>query len=361
MLSSALLSLLLATTPIGWGHPGYDAEDSYYNPHETVLNADALTHGLRTRWTVPLRKHISCGGYGSPVVAADEVVVPDPLGISAYRQSTGRAAWHFNWDDPDDATVPTLAVTDDLVIAAGGQCQSQSDPDGRLVALDLATGKVRWQWGPDAPTYTLAVDRGMVVVSGESPSDELVTTAYIAATGKVAWELPGYDSSGVSAAGRLLLTKGKTTVAVDITSGRILWTKPAAWHAEAATPESDRFLATNGTTLAAIDAVSGRVRWTAPGKATTLVASDGRRVFRAEPNRIEALSATTGRVVWSRRLAAEDPSQPVCAGGVLYTGGPILNPATGAVLRPTTPLASPVVTGGVAYVVQDRKLISYAP
>jgi hypothetical protein len=51
----------------------------------------------------------------------------------------------------------------------------------------------------------------------------------------------------------------------------------------------------------------------------------------------------------------------VRAGGLLYTGGPILNPATGAVVRPTTPLTTPVITGGVAYVIQAGRLVAYVP
>jgi outer membrane protein assembly factor BamB len=359
-LSSMMLSLVLAV-PVGWEHAGYDAEDSYYNPHETVLNAESVGAGLHTRWSVPLRKLDTCGAYAPPVVAAGRVVVPDPRGISAYNASTGRAAWLFNWPDPYDVSTPTLAIADDVLIAAGSDCNSQSDPDGYIVGLDLATGVVLWQVDSDTPVYSVAVDKGMVAISGESPSDGLVTTAYVAATGKAAWGLPDYDSSGVSANGRLLLTKGKATSAVSITTGAILWTRAAAWTAEAATPASDRFLVTNGTAMSAVDAATGRVLWTAAGKAARVLATDGRRVFRTAPHQIEALNAATGRRLWARRLTAETPTQPVRAGGLLYTGGPILNPATGATVRPTTPLTTPVITGGVAYVIRAGTLSAYVP
>ena len=355
-----MLSLAMVV-PVGWDHAGYDAEDSYYNPHETVLNAEAVGDGLHARWSVALRKLDTCGTYAPPVVAAGRVVVPDRMGISAYNASTGRAAWHYNWQDPYDASTPTLAISGKVLIAAGSDCNSQSDPNGHIIGLDLATGRVLWQVSSDTPVYSVAVDKGMVAISGESPSDGLVTAVYVAATGKVAWDLPDYDSSGVSANGRLLLSKGQTTSAVSIITGAILWTRPEAWTAEAATPASDLFLVTNGTAMSAVDAATGRLVWTATGKAARVLATDGRRVYRTAPHQIEALDATTGRRLWTRRLTAETPTQPVRAGGLLYTGGPILNPATGAIVSPTTPLTTPVITSGVAYVIQAGKLVAYVP
>ena len=352
-----LLSVALIVPAPVWDHAGYDAEDSYFNPHETTLTVTSP----HTLWTVPLRTYEGCGGFGPPVIAGNRVVVPDQRGFSAYT-TLGRAAWHFDWPDPMGTDATVVAIAGNTVIASGGDCFSQSDPNGHLVAVDLTTGKVRWRVDPDTPNYSFQVDKGVVVVSGESPSDELSATAYSTTTGAQAWNRPGYDSSGVSAAGRLLLTKGNTTTAVDIRTGKALWTKPSLWLAQAATPAGDRFLVTNGTAMSAVEAATGRVVWTSPGKAASLVAADGPRVFRAEPHEVEALSATTGRHLWTRRVTAEDPTQPVRAANLLFTGGPVLNPRTGAVIAAKTPLTtSPAIAGGVAYVASKGKLIAYAP
>jgi outer membrane protein assembly factor BamB len=356
----ALLALALTLAP-AWDHPGYDAEDSYYNPHEPAVNAGSINHLTRT-WSVRLRRQDpSCAGASAPLVSGGRVIVTDAMGISAYRASDGRSLWHYTWDVPDDSSTPILALSGDTLIAADGDCHSNSDPNGLLTALDVATGKPSWHVATDMPIFTLALDKGVAVISGSSPSDELATSAYRASDGKALWSKPLYASSGVSADGRLLLTHDNTTAAAAITTGALLWTRPTAWTAQAATPASDHFLVTAGTTLASLSAADGTVAWSAPGKASTLIATDGRRVYRADDRRVEALDARNGRPAWSRTLPAE-AGQPLRAGGLLYTGGPILNAATGTIAAAAPAGADhEVVTGGHLYTATDAALTSYAP
>ncbi|MCU7722281.1 PQQ-binding-like beta-propeller repeat protein [Actinoplanes sp. KI2] len=267
-----------AAATVEWPHPGYDAEDSYYNPHESAINRSTIGH-LTRRWTVQLRKQAACAGFSAPLVAAGRVIATDQYGISAYNESTGAASWHFDWPDPVGTETPSMAVDGATLIAATTDCFSQSDPDGTIVALDLATGRVRWRVTSDAPAFSLVVDKGMAVVWGESPSDERATVAYRVADGKVAWRKAGYQSANVSADGRLLLTDTHQTSAVSISTGVPLWTRSGYWQAKAATPAGDRFLVTNGQSLSAIGAASGAVLWTARGGSNDLLATDGRRVF----------------------------------------------------------------------------------
>jgi outer membrane protein assembly factor BamB len=356
----ALLALVLALTPV-WDHPGFDAEDSYYNPHESAVNADSINHLTRT-WSVPLRRQDpSCAAPSTPLVAGGRVFVTDAMGISAYQASDGHALWHFTWEVPDDALTPTLAVSGGVVIAANGDCHSNSDPNGLLTALNVATGKPTWHVATDTPVFTLAVDKGVAVISGSSPSDELTTLAFRATDGKALWKKPLFASSGVSANGRLLLTHADTTSAADIVTGAVRWTRPTAWTAQAATPASDHFVVTSGTTLALLNAADGTVTWSAPNKASTLLATDGRRIYRADDHLVEALDTRNGHTVWSRTLPAE-AGQPLRAGGLLYTGGPILNAATGSVAGPATAYPGhQLPTGGHLYTVTDTTLSSFAP
>ncbi|GAA2650179.1 hypothetical protein Adu01nite_73130 [Paractinoplanes durhamensis] len=345
----------------GWDHPGYDAEDSYYNPGESAINATSIAK-LTKKWSVALRKHEgSCGGFSAPMVAGGRVVTTDQLGISAFQAATGAPAWHYDWVDPGDSDTAVLAASGNTVISANGDCNSNSDPDGTLVALDLATGKVRWQVDSDMPIYTVVVDKGMVVVSGESPSDEQAVVAYRVSDGKQAWKRVDYAASSVSADGRILVNKGNTTSALSITMGALLWTKPALWEAKAATPAADRFLVTNGAAMSAIKATTGAVLWTAPNKASDLLATDGRRLYRMDDHTAEALDINSGRPLWSRALPAEG-TQPARAGGLLYTGGPILSPTSGAVITQPKALAGrQIATGGHLYTVNDGVLSNFAP
>jgi outer membrane protein assembly factor BamB len=350
-----------AAAPHGtWDHAGYDAEDSYYNPHESVLNLSTIG-ALTPRWTVTLRKHPggACAGYSAPLAAAGRVIATDQLGISAFDFASGTPAWHYNWPDPLDTETPFLAADSGVLIAATSDCNSQSDPDGMLFAVDLATGRLRWQAKVDAPVFTLAVDKGVAVVSGNSPSDQQMVVAYRVADGHVAWRKPNYESSGVSANGRLLVTDAHVTSAVNITTGVPLWTANDVWRAAAATPSSDRFLVTNVSSLSAVNATTGALMWTAPGATNDLLATDGRRVFRADGGSIEARSMSTGHLLWTRLLPGK-LAQPVRAGGLLYLGGPILDPATGALVAPKT-TGNLIITGGRLITANKGSLSSYAP
>jgi outer membrane protein assembly factor BamB len=344
-----------------WDNPGYDAEDSFYNPNESVINAGSIGD-LTRRWSVTLRRQDpSCAGPSAPLVAGGRVFVTDSMGISAYQAADGRPAWHFTWPVPDDSSTPRMAVAGNVLIAANGDCHSNSDPNGALTALNVATGQVVWHTDIDTPIVTLAVDKGVAAISGESPSDELTTIAYRTTDGKVLWTKPLFSSSGVSANGRLLLTHGNATSAAAITTGAVLWTKPAVWTAQSATPASDRFVVTAGTGLALVNAADGTLAWTAPGKAAELIATDGRRVYRSAGHLVEALDARTGHRQWSRTLPTE-ADQPVRAGGLLYTTGPILNAANGTIATPGTAYAGhQIATGGHLYTVTDTTLASYAP
>ncbi|GIM95125.1 hypothetical protein Ato02nite_069180 [Paractinoplanes toevensis] len=350
-----------SAAPAGWDHPGYDAEDSYYNPGESVINASTIAK-LTKKWSVALRKHDgSCGGFGAPMVAGGRVVATDQLGISAFQALTGAPAWRFSWEDPGDSDTAVLAASGNTVIATNGDCNSNSDPDGRLVALDLATGKVRWRVESDMPIYTVVVDKGMIVVSGESPSDEKAVVAYRVSDGKQAWKKVDYEGSSVSANGYVLVNKGNTTSALSVTTGAALWTKPALWQAKAATPAADRFLVTNGAAMSAIKAATGAVMWTAPNKASELLATDGRRIYRMDDHTAEALDINSGRSLWSRGLPAEG-AQPIRAGGLLYTGGPALSPTSGAVITQSKFLAGhQIPTGGRLYTVNQGVLSGFAP
>jgi outer membrane protein assembly factor BamB len=361
----ALLALSLALVggpaPAVWDHAGYDAEDSYYNPHESAINAGSINH-LTRAWTVRLRQlDPSCAGPSTPLLAGGRVFVTDALGISAYQASDGRPLWHFTSEVPDDSLTPYLAVSGNTLIAASGDCHSNSDPNGLLTALNVATGKPTWHVATDIPVATLAVDKGVAVISGSSPSDELTTLAFRATDGKALWNKPLFSSSGVSANGRLLLTRSSTTSAADIVTGRVLWTQPSAWTAQAATPAGDHFVVTSGTTLASLNAADGAVNWSAANKAGTLLATDGRRIYRAAGRVAEALDAQTGHTAWSRTLPTE-ATQPLRAGGLLYTGGPILNAATGAIAGPATAYPGhQLPAGGHLYTATDTTLSSFAP
>ncbi|GAA2693919.1 outer membrane protein assembly factor BamB family protein [Actinoplanes palleronii] len=356
---AALSSLVLGLPVPLWDHPGYDAEDSWFNPHESAITPATVGH-LRTLWSAKLREvDESCSGFSSPVLGAGRLFATDREGVTAYDPAAGSMIWRFTWDNADDNTLPRMAVSGDLLILANGDCQSQSDPNGQLTALDTATGRARWHISRDAPVDTVVVDKNVVLISGNSPSDDDEVAAYRVRDGHLLWRKPGFVSSGVSANGVVPLVGATGTTAVEIGTGKVRWSRPESWQVQAASPASDQFYATDKSgALVALDAGSGTMRWSAPGRASELVATDGHRVYLASGRVVSALAATSGNLAWSRTSPAV-AGQPAVAGGVVYAGGPALSAATGVPIG--RGFAGVVVpAGGRLYQVNGARLTTYA-
>jgi outer membrane protein assembly factor BamB len=362
-----------ATPGDGWVQAGYAAGDTYYNPGESVVNATAV-NAVRRRWTVALPEVAErCARAAEPVVAGGRVFVPQETGISAFQAGTGRQSWRFTWSSPEDESTPHLAVAGGLLIVANHGCQSQSDPNGTVRALSVTSGRLVWSVAMPAPVRSLVVDQGIVVVSGESLSDSPVVTGLRAGDGTQLWQVADHSSAGVSARGRVLVSRvgAAGTSALSVTTGKAVWSRNAAWSGQAANPAGDRFYASDSrNALVCLDAATGAVAWTAAGRASPLVAADGRRVYLAATNGIEALDAHTGRRRWVASLAGT-AGQPVRAGGLLYTtvagGKPlgILHASTGRPASAGTQIGHVagghvVVTGGWIYALKNNTISGYA-
>ena len=132
------------------------------------------------------------GPKSTPVVAAGRVYT---LGIteilSCYDVASGRLAWRkdfssqFPETSPDFGTAMSPLVDRGLLIVHVG-----TSGQGALMALDAATGDVKWRWTGDGPAYAspIAVDLGgtrQIVTQSQS---QIVSVA--ADTGKLLWSLP---------------------------------------------------------------------------------------------------------------------------------------------------------------------------
>nr|BFE67155.1 hypothetical protein GCM10020092_004560 [Actinoplanes digitatis] len=242
------------------------------------------------------------------------------------------------------------------------------------MALNLVTGRQAWRTATTIPLGSLVVDQGTAVVSGASASDTPAVIGIRASDGAERWSLDDFRSSGVSAGGRVLVgsTTGVETRAVSAATGGTLWSRPTAWTAEAATPAGDRFYASGAEgALICVGAGDGAVLWTAAKGASTLVAADGRRVYRAVTNGIEALNARTGSASLDgaprRRHRAAGPGRRAAVHGGRRGGKPlgIVNAASGVVASPGSQIGSldrgnVVVTAGWIYLTRGNTIFGYA-
>ncbi|GAA4606961.1 outer membrane protein assembly factor BamB [Actinoplanes octamycinicus] len=378
---TALLSLLLAAgapVPPVWDHPGFDAADSYANPHESGVVASSVGR-LTRQWRVTLRDaEESCARPGPPVLAQGRLFVHDRRGLAAHATRDGARVWSHDWLDPGDASSSQLALDGGVLVAATSTCRSPSDITGQVTVLDAATGRVRWQEQLSMPADYLVVDRGVVVVSGSSGMyDDAATVAYAASTGTVLWKRPHHLATNVSAGGLVLLRRvpgedeepvpPAETSAVAIGSGAARWTRPGDRYAQAAGP--DRIYVTDGAGgLAALRAADGSVVWRRPieadeyvrsGRAIDLLAVDPTRIYRAYAGAVEALDAATGRQLW-RTAKTGQARQPVVAGDLVYTGGPVLRAGDGKPARASV-VGDVVVAGGRVYQVDGWALAALVP
>ncbi|BFU47172.1 PQQ-binding-like beta-propeller repeat protein [Krasilnikovia sp. MM14-A1004] len=364
-----------------WKQDGFSPARTYFNPNESTITPSTI-NAVTQRWRVLLPAQ-TCGVATAPVVAGGRVFVADEKGIGAYRATTGRLLWHRNSARLlGDAH---LAFSGGLLLAVPAVADEHCGPvqDNVLLGLDPATGALRWQARTAVPMRSLVVDRGVAVVSGASASAGAVVTAFRVSDGAQRWRRNGLLSSGVSAAGRLLLSRVSPAglVAVSVTTGKTLWRVARRGTVLAATPAGDlvyvgEIRPGDVEDLVCLRATNGSVAWRS-GDAGFLgeLATDGRRVYTLIGNGFTARDALTGAAVWTTDLES-DPGQPSLAGGLLYaksefTGLAILNVTNGHRAAPGDGFGSfdeqepdpPTVANGWLFLASasNARVIAYAP
>ncbi len=128
--------------------------------------------------------------------------------VFAVDARTGKEKWHFDPEVNQSTVRPKIccgivnrgvAIYDNLIISAV--------LDGRLIALDMATGKPVWEtrhvWSQDSYTITMAprIAKGKVIIGAGGAEYPVrgVVAAFDAKTGKEAWRfytIPGDPSKG---------------------------------------------------------------------------------------------------------------------------------------------------------------------
>jgi len=225
---------------------------------------------------------------------------PEGNAIFAYTPE-GKLVWKFHTDGED---MPTPAIDGDAVIFGNG--------DAHAYALDLATGKQKWQ----------------------IPLAGAVTMAATAVDGGVAFISSCHNAPYVC-----------ETRALDVRHGRTLWTNPNG-GSDCAPAVADGLVFVNGNrddehrfhtggsdVVAAIDERTGQTRWTyesEPGP-YTFPATNERQIAGTvvdgvlyqpigNASRMIAFEASSGKILWNLRTWANVKMSPVVAQGRLYFG-----------------------------------------
>jgi outer membrane protein assembly factor BamB len=307
------------------------------------------------------------------VVAGGRVFFSDERGFGAYNAATGVKLWSVRYAEPDEQGVSAFAVSGTtLLVAEVDECKSASDQNGTLTAYNVASGAVLWSAFREEPMFTITVDKGVVVGTGDDGAGP-AATAYRVSDGQLLWEKQGADAEVVaSAGGRVLLTldSGDEAQAVDIVTGVAAWTMPDPWLPQAATPDGKRFLVrTLAGALAEVNASDGSVAWSQPD-AGGRVAVDNTQVYAVHNGTLTAYATGNGAPHWSTSVGAllgGYVPRPVVAGGIVYyINGQIdaVNSATGVVFDNElfgSEFDHAVAENGRLYVTNGRVLDMFAP
>lgn len=228
-----------------------------YDAHNTGVRDEVAPATADVRWRTRLQPV-----DGGMTVTDDHLLVT--VGGSVVALDTGGGERRWTADVGHDAAAAP-AVGGDLAIVTtwnGG-----ADVDRGVVALDLADGTELWRAIPDvdvdaAPTLA----DGTVYVGGSLHSDEVV--AIDAATGDVRWRkaVGDYAPTPAVAEGVVYVGGGSNEFvrAMDAETGQTLWERDLdgrVWGAPTVVDDVV-YAATRNGTVAALGAADGDPRWT---------------------------------------------------------------------------------------------------
>lgn len=356
-----------------WSQFHDNAAHTGYNASERALTRKNVKR-LRRAWaglaTASIEGSLAIGGPRRNLV----FVGSDDNTVHAYRVGDGSEAWSRRLD-ATPAFMGSTATGLDLVFAYSSASV--------VTALTAETGEPRWSRSvssvvgafPGSPTIA-STTAGITVYVVPY---ELV--ALDAATGTVRWSRPnvGCFLCSPAVAGKTLYigagpASGRKLLALDATTGDARWSfKPQAgadfsWSASPAVSGGRVFQAAyvgrggKAYSLYAFNASSGKRLWkTRVGSSQFLTSSspavaNGIVYYVSPGSRIYALHATNGKRLWSRAIAPS-ASSPAVAGGVVYFGAGVrmygLDARTGKKLwsaKTSADPADPAVAGGTLYV-----------
>jgi outer membrane protein assembly factor BamB len=297
----------------------------------------------------------------SPHIHGGRVLVGSLSGwVYAFDEHSGRRLWSWHAEGDEPAIWSSPAVFHDWMLLGVGSQEGDTPLEaGRVVALDLSTGRPLWEecllaecQPGDGVWSSFAVDgqgRGFIGVG--NPDDAVL--AIDTATGRRLWETslhPDLDRDlDVGATPVLFRQGGRERAAVGSTGGDFAvldagtgqkvshrtFVQGSAVHGLLGSPAYDGsrlYLpsASAPTGVMAVDPHQGEVSWRAPTSEPVysspalgdgVIAVGTGDVFgNGGVGRVLVLAGRDGRVIWSRDVHSAVWGSPAIAGSSLYVG-----------------------------------------
>lgn len=324
------------------------------NTDEAVLCLDAETG--KEIWKSPYPANAVTGPAtshpgprGTPAISDGKIVTFGVTGIlSCLDISTGKVIWRK--DNPENIvpqffTGMSPLITDGLCIAHLG-----TKDKGQVVALDLATGKEKWRWEGDGPSYSspsvMTIDKKKHIIV----QTEKNLLALSLSDGKLQWQIATpvqqrfYNCTSPYINNRIIYYTGQGTgtKAIEVASEGNKYVTRELW---------------SNTEIGA--------KWNTP------ILKEGFLYGFTDQRRVYCIDASTGKTAWYDNTVMSDFATIVDCGSVI-----IGLPSTGnlVVLKPDpnaytevakykvadTPVyAFPVIAGNIIYVKDAENLTMY--
>lgn len=314
-------------------------------------------------------------GEGSPpVMSQNLLVVEAPGGLRSVDLRTGKQRWSV----PLPGILFSPAIADGRVFA-----RSETNNQGRIVALSFAKGEELWTFTPERLSSTTTAFLGGHLTSPVVVDGRVIVGAgnkvysLDAATGVGQWAFSTHElvtSSATVFDGLIYIADFSQIYALDFETGKQVWgyntDSSISWAPIAA---GGKLVAKNGTKVVALDLKTGEEYWSLESGERELVpsAATDRIVYLKSERDIYAIELSSGKELWTFQDNAF-VSLPVIAGDELFvvTGmGPgsaltVLATETGAYRwrMPVADLSStaPIISGQTIYLRKtDGHVVGY--
>ena len=250
MLAAVLLCIAVPAIVAADDWPEYRGAGRQGVWTETGILEEFPPGGLSFTWRVPIHD-----GYAGPAVAGGRVFVIDarPAGTRGMRmvervlcldEETGETLWSREWEADYAGIQPLYAIGPRATPTVDGDRVYVQGATGRLFALDVATGAVRWSkdyvadLGTEVPAWGMAgaplVEGDLLICLAGAESDGKVI-AFDKHTGAEVWRAlssdwdPGYNAPVVFDVGgvrQLIVWHPRAITSLDPRTGEQYWEVP---------------------------------------------------------------------------------------------------------------------------------------
>ena len=265
-----------------------------------------------------------------PVIAYSRIYIVNNSGtVFALHQQSGKVLWKYR---THRCSAASPAVGNHLVFVSllnKPPCNASHGVDGKVIAFDAETGRIRWQRtiGPSESSPLFA--DGMVIV-GDWSHD---IYAFTAASGNLRWHFKagGLVKGAISQSGNRVYFGAYDThvYALDLHTGKQIWRassqprigRTGTFYANAAVAYGRVYIGATDGKMYSFGATTGKLRWS-NGTGDFIYSSAavwrGNVLVGSYDGYFYSFDAATGDIRWRFHAGAKISGSPSVIDGVVY-------------------------------------------